>query len=62
MRGGSSVHDASLAQRLSLSLGVRVSAMTLPQNQVMPVPLGAPRAEAAPGPGGTVTPADSLPG
>ncbi len=47
---GSSIHDASLAQRLSLSLGVRVSEATLPQNQV--VPLGAPEADAE-------TPADS---
>jgi hypothetical protein len=38
---GSSVHDASLAQRLSLSLGVRVSVAE--QNQVMP--LGAPNSE-----------------
>ena len=38
---GSSVHDASLAQRLSLSLGVRVSVAE--QNQV--VPLGAPDSE-----------------
>ncbi len=37
---GSSVHDASLAQRLSLSLGVHVSEVTL--SQVMP--LGAPDA------------------
>jgi hypothetical protein len=38
---GSSVHDASLAQRLSLSLGMHVSAAE--QNQVMP--LGAPDSE-----------------
>ena len=40
---GSSVHDASLAQRLSLSLGVHVPAMTLPQV----VPLGATDLEAS---------------
>ena len=39
---GSSVHDASLAKRLSLSLGVRVPEVTLPQ--VMPH-AGAPDSE-----------------
>ncbi len=39
---GSSVHDASLAMRLSLSLGVRVPEVTLPQ--VMPH-AGAPDSE-----------------